>query len=96
LREGTINLHPWIFKPQKRFDNHYFINILEGKGLLGSDNVLSSHDLDGKITEQVWAYASNEKLLFASFAKSMIKMGNMNVLTGNEGEIRRNCRFVNA
>ncbi|KAG4962929.1 hypothetical protein JHK82_039608 [Glycine max] len=52
LREGTINLHPWIFKPQKRFDNHYFINILEGKGLLGSDNVLSSHDLDGKITEQ--------------------------------------------
>ena len=71
-----------------RFHNHYFINILEGKGLLGSDNVLISHDLDGKTTEQVWAYASNEKLL--------IKMGNINVLTGNEGEIRRNCRFVDA
>ena len=95
LREGTKNLHPWIFKP-KRFDNYYFINILEGKGLLVSDNVLIIHDLHGKITEQVQAYASNEKLLFASFAKSMIKMGNINVLTRNEGEIRRNCRFVNA
>lgn len=87
---------PLDFETPKRFDNHYFINILEGKGLLGSDNVLISQDFDGKITKQVWAYASNEKLFFASFAKSMIKMGNINVLTGNEGEIRRNCRFVNA
>ncbi|KAG5066439.1 hypothetical protein JHK86_010170 [Glycine max] len=66
--------------------------IFRRKGLLGSDNVLINHDLHGKITEQVWAYASNVKLLFASFAKSMIKMGNINVLTRNEGEIRRNCR----
>ncbi|XP_061343948.1 peroxidase 20 [Gastrolobium bilobum] len=87
---------PLDFRTPKRFDNHYFINILEGKGLLGSDNVLISQDFDGKITEQVWGYASNEKLFFASFAKSMIKMGNINVLTGNEGEVRRNCRFINA
>ncbi|CAL0331737.1 unnamed protein product [Lupinus luteus] len=87
---------PLDFETPKRFDNHYFINILEGKGLLGSDNVLISQDFDGTITKQVWAYASNEKVFFASFAKSMIKMGNINVLTGNKGEIRRNCRFVNA
>ncbi|TKY70730.1 Peroxidase 20 [Spatholobus suberectus] len=90
--EGRDNkFAPLDFQTPKRFDNHYFINILEGKGLLGSDNVLISQDLDGKITQQVWAYASKEKLFFASFAKSMIKMGNINVLTGNEGEIRRNC-----
>ncbi|KAH1159943.1 hypothetical protein GYH30_031633 [Glycine max] len=95
--EGRDNkFAPLDFQTPKRFDNHYFINILEGKGLLDSNNVLINHDLDGKITEQMWAYASNEKLLFASFAKSMIKMGNINVLTGNEGEIRRNYRFVNA
>ncbi|KAK7406366.1 hypothetical protein VNO78_07990 [Psophocarpus tetragonolobus] len=87
---------PLDFQTPKRFDNHYFINILQGKGLLGSDNVLISQDLDGKIREQAWAYASNQKLFFASFAKSIIKMGSISVLTGNEGEIRRNCRFVNA
>ncbi|KAG4990812.1 hypothetical protein JHK87_024269 [Glycine soja] len=91
--EGRDNKSaPLDFQTPKRFGNHYFINILEGKGLLGSDNVLISHDLLGKITEQVWDYASNEKILFASFAKSMIRMGNINVLTGNKGEIRRNCR----
>ncbi|KAL2348250.1 hypothetical protein Fmac_002250 [Flemingia macrophylla] len=95
--EGRDNkFAPLDFQTPKRFDNHYFINILEGKGLLGSDNVLISQDLYGKITEQVWAYASSEKLFFASFAKSMIKMGNINVLTEIEGEIRRHCRFVNA
>ncbi|WJX60559.1 peroxidase [Trifolium repens] len=83
------------FRRILRFDNHYFINFLEGKGLLGSDNVLIGEDLHGIIREQVWGYASNEKLFFDSFAKSMIKMGNINVLTGDEGEIRRNCRFVN-
>lgn len=86
---------PLDFQTPKRFDNQYFINIIEGKGLLGSDNVLISQDLDGRIRKQVWGYASNEKLFFDSFAKSMIKMGNINVLTGSEGEIRRNCRFVN-
>ncbi|XP_004511773.1 peroxidase 20 [Cicer arietinum] len=86
---------PLDFQTPKRFDNHYFINILEGKGLLGSDNVLISQDFDGTIRDQVWGYATNEKIFFASFAKSMIKMGNINVLTGDEGEIRRNCRFVN-
>lgn len=79
-----------------RFDNHYYINILQGEGLLISDNVLVTQDPEGEIIEQVWAFASNQELFFDSFANSMVKMGNINVLTGNEGEIRRNCRFVNS
>lgn len=78
-----------------RFDNNYFLNVLQGKALLGSDNVLLTQDFDGAITNKVWAYAYNEELFFASFAHSMIKMGNINVLTGEKGEIRTNCRFVN-
>ncbi|XP_028762486.1 peroxidase 20-like [Neltuma alba] len=87
---------PLDYETPTKFDNHYYVNILEGNGLLGSDNVLISQDHEGVIREQVWAYASNRKLFFASFAKSMIKMGNINVLTGDEGEIRRHCRFVNS
>jgi peroxidase len=54
-----------------------------------------TEDHEGEIRKQVWAYASDQKLFFASFANSMIKMGNINVLYGNEGEVRKNCRFVN-
>ncbi|KAF5734274.1 putative Peroxidase 20 precursor [Tripterygium wilfordii] len=95
-QSGTDNvLAPLDSRTPARFDNHYFINLLEGYGLLGSDNVLINEDQEGDITKQLWAYASDQELFFASFVKSIIKMGNINVLTGNEGEIRRNCRFVN-
>lgn len=78
-----------------RFDNDYYINLLEGKGLLGSDNVLVSEDEEGEISKQVWSYASNQNLFFDSFVKSIVKMGNINVLTGYQGEIRKNCRLIN-
>lgn len=78
-----------------KFDNHYFLNILQGKGLLGSDTVLVTEDHEAEILKMVWAFASDQELFFESFAKSMVKMGNINVLTGDQGEIRRNCRFVN-
>jgi len=87
---------PLDFTTPARFDNHYYLNILQGEGLLGSDDVLVTQDHGGEIKAQVWAYASNQHLFFAGFAKSMVKMGNINVLTGNDGEIRRNCRFLNS
>ncbi|XP_048229697.1 peroxidase 20 isoform X2 [Ricinus communis] len=95
-RSGKDNeLAPLDYKTPARFDNQYFLNILEGRGLLGSDNVLVSEDDEGDIIRQVWAYASDQELFFGSFVNSIIKMGNINVLTANEGEIRKNCRFVN-
>ena len=42
----------------------------------------------------MWAYASDQQLFFDSFVNSILKMGNINVLTGSEGDIRKNCRFV--
>ncbi|KAF9625881.1 hypothetical protein IFM89_027658 [Coptis chinensis] len=86
---------PLDLRTPARFDNQYFRNLIEGNGLLNSDNVLISQDIEGEIRKQVWAYASDEKLFFKSFAASMVKMGNINVLTGAEGQIRRNCRCVN-
>ncbi|KAG7011525.1 Peroxidase 20 [Cucurbita argyrosperma subsp. argyrosperma] len=86
---------PLDFRTPARFDNHYFLNILEGKALLGSDNVLITQDHEGEITRQVWSYASDQTLFFASFVKSIVKMGNINVLTANLGEVRTNCRFTN-
>ncbi|KAL6979832.1 peroxidase [Sarracenia purpurea var. burkii] len=92
-RDGA--LAPLDLMTPARFDNRYFHNIIRGEGLLESDNVLVSQDVEGEIRRHVWAYAGNQELFFASFRNSMIKMGSINVLAGDEGQIRRNCRFVN-
>ncbi|KAF8032777.1 hypothetical protein BT93_D1617 [Corymbia citriodora subsp. variegata] len=77
------------------FDNHYFLNILQGRGLLPSDNALINEDHEGVILRHVWTYASDREAFFHAFANSVVKMGNINVLAGSEGEIRRTCRFIN-
>ncbi|GKF01390.1 peroxidase 20 [Tanacetum coccineum] len=95
-KSGKDNtLAPLDFATPYRFDNHYFQNIKKGQGLLISDNVLISEDIEGEIRDLVWEFASDEKKFFGLFAESLIKMGNIRVLTGQQGEIRKNCRFVN-
>lgn len=89
-------LAPLDYMTSARFDNYYYQNILQGKGLLQTDNVLITQDLEGEIRRKAWSYASDQQLFFSSFVKSMVKMGSINVLTGNQGEIRRHCRFVNS
>lgn len=78
------------------FDNHYFKNLLTGKGLLSSDQVLFSSSKAASTTKAlVEDYSNDTSKFFQDFANSMIKMGNINVLTGSSGEIRTNCRVVN-
>ncbi|XAR60433.1 Peroxidase [Bertholletia excelsa] len=79
------------------FDNHYFQNLLNRKGLLSSDQILYSSDEAANTTKSlVELYSSNPMLFLSDFANSMIKMGNISVLTGSSGEIRKNCRVVNS
>lgn len=79
------------------FDNHYFQNLLSGKGLLQSDQILFSSDEAISTTKNlVLLYSYNFSLFFNDFINSMIKMGNISPLTGSSGEIRKNCRVVNA
>ncbi|XP_023752874.1 peroxidase 20 [Lactuca sativa] len=88
-------LAPLDFMTPTRFDNQYFHNIKSGNGLLISDNVLLYDGVEGEIRDLVWAFALDEEYFFGLFAHSMIKMGNIHVLTGKQGEIRKNCRFIN-
>ncbi|XP_027339658.1 peroxidase N-like [Abrus precatorius] len=79
------------------FDNHYFKNLQNEKGLLGSDQILFSSDEATETTKPlVQFYSDNERIFFVEFAYAMIKMGNINPLTDSEGEIRKNCRVVNS
>ncbi|KAK2358643.1 Peroxidase superfamily protein [Trifolium repens] len=79
------------------FDNHYYKNLLNGKGLLSSDQILFSTDEANSTSKPiVQSYIDNSSLFFGDFVKSMIKMGNINPKTGSDGEIRKNCRVINS
>ncbi|XP_047253817.1 peroxidase 2-like [Capsicum annuum] len=73
------------------FDSKYFSNLVSTKGLLHSDQALFS---GGETDELIKTYSTNLGTFSKAFADSMIKMGNMKPLTGNQGQIRVDCRRV--
>ncbi|KAF3446366.1 hypothetical protein FNV43_RR11545 [Rhamnella rubrinervis] len=91
---GDNNISPLDLASPARFDNTYFKLILLGKGLLTSDEVLLTGNV-GNTVSLVKSYAEDENLFSEQFARSMVKMGNINPLTGFNGEVRKNCRRVN-
>ncbi|TQD76671.1 hypothetical protein C1H46_037803 [Malus baccata] len=78
----------------KTFDTMYYSNLHKKLGLLSTDQLLNSDERTGPF---VAALASQPGLFESQFSVSMVKLGNVQVLTrSNEGEIRLNCNFVNA
>ncbi|KAF6141112.1 hypothetical protein GIB67_006557 [Kingdonia uniflora] len=84
----TVELDP---QSSLSFDTRYFNALLQKKGLLVSDAALLTNVGSAQIVNQF----QNPIKFFVEFAKSMKKMGAMGVLTGNAGEIRKQCRVVN-
>ncbi|XP_004497889.1 peroxidase A2-like [Cicer arietinum] len=76
------------------FDNNYFSNLLINMGLLQTDQELLSTNGSSTISI-VNNFANNQTAFFNQFAQSMINMGNISPLTGNQGEIRIDCKKVN-
>ncbi|WCJ20011.1 Peroxidase [Euphorbia peplus] len=80
------------FQNPHHFDNFYYKNLMNKKGLLHSDQVL----YDGNYSDfLVQTYANDPTVFFNDFAQAMVKMSNINPLTGNQGEVRKNCRKLN-
>ncbi|KAL9242519.1 hypothetical protein vseg_016511 [Gypsophila vaccaria] len=73
-------------------DNEYYNQIIKKKGVLQIDQELA---LDKSSAKLVSNLASNNALFAQSFAKAMVKLGNIQVLEGNLGEIRKDCRAFN-
>lgn len=74
------------------FDNAYFKNLQSQKGLLHSDQELFN---GGSADSVVNSYSSNPSTFSADFANAMLKMSNLNPLTGTSGQIRKNCGKTN-
>ncbi|GJN39248.1 hypothetical protein PR202_gb28353 [Eleusine coracana subsp. coracana] len=75
-----------------RFDNQYYRNLRRGWGILGSDQVLYA---DARSRGAVDRYAADERAFFDDFAAAMTRLGRVGVRTAADGEIRRDCRFLN-
>lgn len=74
------------------FDNNYFKNLIQKKGLLQSDQVLFS---GGSTDSIVSEYSNNPTTFKSDFAAAMIKMGDIEPKTGSVGIIRSICSAVN-
>ncbi|KAF2296889.1 hypothetical protein GH714_011089 [Hevea brasiliensis] len=85
---GDNNLAPLDVQTPTAFDNDYYKNLLNQKGLLHSDQVLFN---GGSTDSLVRKYSSNPKTFNSDFAAAMIKMGDIDPLTGSKGEIRKKC-----
>ncbi|XLU46216.1 hypothetical protein S245_041030 [Arachis hypogaea] len=75
-----------------QFDNRYFTDLVNKKGLLHSDQVLFNN---GSTDSQVQNYVNNPTLFQTDFAKAMVKMGQLSPLISPNGEIRKQCSRVN-
>jgi len=82
---NTVNLD---LRTPTKFDNMYYINLLNHQGVFTSDQDLASHP---NTKEIVNLFASNEKEFFNKFANAFVKVSQLDVLIGNQGEIRKSC-----
>ncbi|KAG6670331.1 peroxidase P7-like [Carya illinoinensis] len=89
---GDNNLAPLDVQTSTVFDNNYYKNLLQNRGLLHSDQQLFN---GGSADSIVRTYSNNPGNFQSDFVAAMIKMGDIKPLTGSNGEIRKNCRRLN-
>ncbi|GAV61040.1 peroxidase domain-containing protein, partial [Cephalotus follicularis] len=86
---GDSNLASLDIQTPNRFDNGYYQNLLGQRGLLHSDQELFINE--GSQNGLVRTYSNDVNLFNSDFAAAMVRLSSISPLTGNHGEIRRNC-----
>ncbi|GMY38249.1 peroxidase 4 [Fagus crenata] len=86
------NLAPLDLQSPTQFNNNYYQNLVQNRGLLHVDQQLFS---GGSSDTIVTNYSISGEAFKSDFATAMIKMGGISPLTGSKGQIRKNCRRVN-
>lgn len=76
----------------KKFDVDYYTLVSKRRGLFQSDAALLT---DSTTNAYVQLQLTNKSTFAEDFGVSMVNMGNIGVLTGNSGEIRKKCYLVN-
>jgi peroxidase len=90
--KGTDRRTPLDVRTPNAFDNKYYVNLVNREGLFTSDQDLFTNPGTRALVEK---FARNQRDFFDQFAFSVVKMGQIKVLTGAQGQIRRNCSARN-
>ncbi|KAK7302513.1 hypothetical protein RJT34_13404 [Clitoria ternatea] len=79
-----------------KFDTSFFANLRDGRGILQSDQVLWSDASTKSIVQRYLGVRGLRSLAFnVEFGRSMVKMSNIGLKTGTDGEIRKICSAIN-
>lgn len=75
-----------------RLDNAYYKELMKHRGLFTSDEDLFLSPLTSRLVLNNVKYGN---VWAEKFARAMVHLGSIDVLTGNKGEIRKKCGVVN-
>ncbi|KAI3809826.1 hypothetical protein L1987_19426 [Smallanthus sonchifolius] len=89
---SNTNLNSLDMVTTYMFDNAYYRNLVNNAGLLESDQALMS---DPRTASMVNDYSMYPYLFYRDFSTSMVKLGNIGVITGLNGEVRKKCGEMN-
>ncbi|OAO91610.1 hypothetical protein AXX17_AT5G57750 [Arabidopsis thaliana] len=89
---GDNNAAILDLRTPEKFDGSYFMQLVNHRGLLTSDQVLFN---GGSTDSIVVSYSRSVQAFYRDFVAAMIKMGDISPLTGSNGQIRRSCRRPN-
>ena len=74
------------------FDNAYYRNLVQGRGMFKSDQVLFAEQLSRPAAT---TFADRPEEFASAFTAAMVRLGRVGVKTGDQGEIRRDCSAFN-
>ncbi|KAH9319580.1 hypothetical protein KI387_021349, partial [Taxus chinensis] len=86
--DPTVALEP--ITPTK-LDNRYYSQLHRNRGLLTSDQTLLANPSTRTMVNTI---IKSPSIWRNKFGEAMVRMGSIQVSTGSQGEIRRNCRIV--
>ncbi|RLN29918.1 peroxidase P7-like [Panicum miliaceum] len=89
---GTV-LNNNVVTDPNALTNQYYKNVIARQVMFTSDQTLTSSAATAKMVQD---NAADPVAWMARFAGAMVKMGGIEVLTGNQGEIRKVCGATNS
>ena len=90
---NTVALYPFVIDRRSvhKFDTWYYKNILDGKGIMTSDQDLFANEgTRGLVVENL-----KQGRFVHRLRKAMVAMTNIQPILFPEGEIRKKCQFAN-